>query len=114
VSPPPAAVAVPETGVSTSPSLPELKAFACLVLSNCGVRAEEFGLNRINRLAVRFRERMPNGSGWAFYLYLTNAFQISREQKQSLLCVSDVTRWITYNDPTGEQAVNNVRRQRGY
>jgi len=54
-------------GVSTSPSADELKRFALLVFDNVGLDPRSFGVNRINRLAMQFSQRMPNATFWAFF-----------------------------------------------
>ncbi|MGV7669102.1 hypothetical protein PJN91_17165 [Mycobacterium kansasii] len=88
--------------------MPELKAFARLIIGNIGA---PLGANAINRLVMNFTQRMPGGSGWAFFLYVTNAVQMSSEQQRSALQNPDIARAIAYADPTGETAVNNVMRQ---
>ncbi|QZT65867.1 hypothetical protein [Mycolicibacterium austroafricanum] len=95
-------------GGSASPSTNELVNAARLILDNCGIK---FSTNKIVRLVVRFSRSMPQASGYAFFLYLTNAVQMSEAQKASALSNPDVARCIAYADPTGESAVNNVLRQ---
>jgi hypothetical protein len=98
-------------GVTTSPSIEELKAFAQLIVSN--VRAD-MGANRINRLAVTFARNMPTADGYTFFLYVTNAVQMSEDQKRAALLNPDVARVIAYRDEVGETAVNRVLRERGF
>lgn len=108
---PPGLTAIPGIGVSTSPSCEQLKSLARLVLSNIGAN---FGANRVNRLVTRFVRAMPNAGAWTFLLYLTNAVQMSAEQRRAVLRDPEIARVISYADPTGETAVNNVlRTQRG-
>jgi hypothetical protein len=50
-------------------------------------------------------------NGWTFFEFLANAVQLSAEQRRQALCDPDTARVISYLDPTGETAVNNVRRE---
>jgi len=106
----PGLTAKPGFGVSASPTMEDLKAFARLIVSN--VEAS-LGPNTINRLVVQFNRRMPNGSGWAFFLHIANAVQMSESQKRRALLNPDIAQVIAYADPTGETAVNNVIRGAG-
>ncbi|UYL87885.1 hypothetical protein SEA_MALISHA_56 [Gordonia phage Malisha] len=96
-------------GGTTSPSKAELVKAARLILDNCGVAMSQ---NKIVRLVLRFLDRAPNGSGHAFFLYLTSAVQMSAEQQRAALLNSDIARVISYSDPTGETAVTNVMKER--
>lgn len=104
---PPGLLANPRSGVSTSPSMEELKSLARLVCANIGA---DFGVNRINRLVTQFVRTMPNAGGRTFILYLASAVQMSEDQKRCVLSDPDIARVIAYADPTGEAAVNNVMR----
>lgn len=107
---PGAATAARRIGVTTSPSIQELKQFAILVCRNAGVTT--IGPNRINRIATTFTRRFPNGSGWMFFLYLANdVLNIAEHRRRQILANPDVARFIAYADPTGETAVNNVLRE---
>ena len=107
--PPPGLLAAPRSGGTTSPSKSELIGAARVILDNCGVL---FSQNKIVRLVLQFLDRAPRANGHAFFLYLTNAVQMSAEQQQSALLNPDIARAIAYADPTGETAVNNVMRGR--
>lgn len=108
---PPGLMARPRMGGTTSPSTNELVNAARLILDNCGIA---FSTNKIVRLVVRFNATMPNASGHAFFLYLTNAVQMSAEQQRAALRNPDIARVISYADPVGETAARNVLRERGY
>lgn len=95
-------------GGTTSPSTNEMVNAARLILDNCGIA---FSTNKIVRLVLRFNQAMPNAGGHAFFLYLTNAVQMSEAQKTAALFNPDIMRCIAYADPTGESAVNNVMRR---
>lgn len=86
----------------------ELASAARVILDNCGITVSQ---NKIVRLVLKFRERAPHANGYAFFLYLTNAVQMSAAQKRTALLNADVAKFITYADPTGETAVNNVTRK---
>ena len=105
----PGLLAAPRSGGTTSPSKSELIGAARVILDNCGV---QFSQNKIVRLVLQFLDRAPRANGHAFFLYLTNAVQMSAEQQQSALLNPDIARAIAYADPTGETAVNNVMRGR--
>lgn len=96
-------------GVSASPTMTELKSFATLVIANAGI---PLGANAINRIVVRFSRRMPNATGWTFFLYLANEIKMSAAQKRAAIEDPEVARVISYSDPTGEAAVANVMRKR--
>lgn len=105
---PPGLMADIRMGGSASPSTNELVNAARLILDNCGIA---FSTNKIVRLVLQFNRVMPDATGHAFFLYLTNAVQMSEAQKVSALSNPDIARCIAYADPTGESAVNNVMRQ---
>lgn len=101
----------PRIGVSTSPpTLAELKRFGHLVLQNVG--GNRFGMNRLNRAAVDFHAKLPRGTFWQFFLYLSNeVFELSERQHRRLLANPNIYRHISYADPTGEQAAHNADRR---
>lgn len=104
---PPGLMTRPRSGGSTAPSKSELISAARLILDNCGIG---FGNRKVFRLVDSFCQRAPNGSGHAFFLYLTNAVQMSADQQRAALLNPDIAHVIAYADPTGETAVNNVMR----
>jgi len=108
VTAPPALLAQAGYGGSTAPSKNELIRAARLILDNCGI---DFGNRKIFRLVDQFVERAPNGTGHTFFLFLTNAVQMTAAQQRIALANPDIARVIAYSDPTGESAVNNVLRQ---
>lgn len=98
------------TGGTTSPtSSSELIGLTRLILDNCGIA---FGQNKIVRLVRRFKERAPHAGGHVYFQYLANAVNLSVEQRHRALADPGIARAITYSDPTGETAVNNVMRRR--
>ena len=55
------------------------------------------------RLVLQFLDRALRANGHAFFLYLTNAVQMSAEQQQSALLNPDIARAIAYADPPGKR-----------
>lgn len=99
----------PSIGGTTSPSVPELKTFAGLVLDNIGSSPVRYGLNRLHRVAAQFHDRMPHGTFWAFFLHLSySVCQLSDASRERLMSDPEIGSFISYADPTGEQAVKNV------
>lgn len=99
----------PRIGGTTSPSVPELKAFAGLVLNNIGSSPVRYGINRLHRVTAQFHDRMPNGTFWAFFLHLSySVCQLSDASRERLMADPEIGSFISYADPTGEQAVKNV------
>lgn len=84
---------------------------AKLILANCGIT---YGTRRLFRLVDKFQRRAPNASGMMFFQYLAASVQLTADQQQHALLNSDVARFVMYADPTGEQAVNHVLRERGW
>jgi len=100
-------------GGGMSPSKQQMITFAREVLNN---RWMAFSENKIVRLTLAFRRRMPNASGWAFFCWLCAHAELSDEQKREALEDPDVKRFVkSYReDPTGWVAVNHVLRDRGW
>jgi hypothetical protein len=106
---PPAATAARRLGGSTAPLKNHLAHAAAVILQNAGI---EFGTRKIFRLVDSFVERAPYASGDVFFQYLASSVQLSEAQKRSALANPDIARAISYADPTGESAVNNVMKGR--
>lgn len=96
-------------GGTTSPLQNQMVKAARLILDNCGI---EFSANKLSRTVRRFIDWSPTAGGDAFFPYLANEVQMSEAQKRTALTNPDVARAISYCDPTGEAAVNNVMRGR--
>ncbi len=95
-------------GGSTAPSHSDLINAGRLILDNCGI---EFGNRRLFRLVHDFVRRAPSASGFVFFQFLAATVQMSEAQKRTAMSNPDVARAISYCDPTGETAVNNVLRR---
>jgi len=100
-------------GVSTSPpSYPELMRFALLVLNNIKLDYHLVGFNRIKQ-AARTYEREQNKGYWPFFLYLCDyVFGMNAEERARAIDEDIARVCIDYSDPTGDQAVRNVLRER--
>jgi hypothetical protein len=82
---------------------------AHLVLDNCGMTMSP---SKVSRLVRDYRRHVaPNG--YPFFSFLATAVQLSDEQKRVALMNPEIARAVSYADPTGETAVNNVLRRGG-
>ena len=102
----PAALATATSGGSTRTEA--LIKAAHLVLDNCGLRMVPAKVARL----VRDYERSVAANGFSFFAFLANAVQLTEQQRHRALANPDVARAISYADPTGESAVNNVMKGR--
>jgi hypothetical protein len=105
---PPTAEAEAGFGGSATPTKNHLIAAARLILDNCGI---PFSNSRIYRLVIGFLSKWPNASGFLFFQHLASVVQMSEAQKRAAMSNPDIARAISYCDPTGETAVNNVLRR---
>ena len=110
MSPPGAVAALARPGVTTSPDMAALRAAAETILGNVGIN---FGPNKVNRLCVTFAERVER-NGFAFFDFLANTVQLDADQRRRVRMDPEMASVIEYADRTGESAVNNVIRERGY
>jgi hypothetical protein len=83
---------------------------AVAVLDRYGV---EMSHNRMVKLVRRY-ERFAGPNGWTFFDYFTNAIRMDQDRRREIANDPDVRRLISYTDRTGEKAVTNVLKQRGY
>ena len=106
-----AATAAPTTGGSKSAEATsqttEWVNLAHLILQNAGVH---MSAGKVLRLVSRF-ENTVQRNGWPFLDYVCNAIQVTAEQRRKIRDNPDIARAISYADPTGEAAVNNVIRR---
>jgi hypothetical protein len=80
------------------------------ILANCGVA---MGPRRVHRLVQTFQERVER-NGFQFFDFLANTVQLDEARRRQALADPEVQRAIAYADPTGEEAVRNVQRERGW
>ncbi len=107
---PPGLMAATGFGGSATPTKNELITAARVILDNCGIT---FSNSRIYRLVIDFKAKYPMASGLLFFQWLASKVQMSQEQQRNALRNPDITRAISYADPTGETAVKNVMRGTG-
>jgi len=103
-----AAVVTTSTGNwDGGPQRDRLIAAAHTVLSNCGV---ELSFTKVRRM-VQMYERRAQRYGFDFGKFIANQVVMSEHQRR---VVADELRKVTAHvDPVGEQAVNNVLKDRG-
>ena len=76
------------------------------ILDGCGYH---MGSSKVRRLVHRFEATVAR-NGWALFDFLANAVLMDAEARRQALLDPDVSRAISYADPTGETAVANVMR----
>lgn len=67
------------------------------------------GRSKVRRLVRDFTARVER-NGFEFFEFFANALLLDSAQRRRALTNPDVARAISYADPTGEAAVNNVLR----
>jgi len=94
------------TGVTASPSQQELACAARRLVDASGLY---LGQNKILRLALKFKAYAPQGDTPAFLRWFANEVNLNAEQRRRAARVNpEIARVISYADPTGEAAVNNI------
>lgn len=78
------------------------------LLANCGIQMSP---SKVSRLVRTFKHRVE-GNGFPFEAFLVNSVQLTAEQRRKALANPNIARAISYADPTGETAVNNVLHRR--
>lgn len=76
------------------------------LLANTGIAMSP---SKVSRLVREYRHRVER-NGFPFEAFLVNSVQLTADQRSRALSNPDTARFITYMDPTGETAVNNVLR----
>jgi len=101
-------VSAPPTGrqatTGGSPSPGEMVNHAHKLLANCGVSMSP---SKVSRLVREFKHRVEQ-NGFPFEAFLVNTVQLTADQRRRLAANPDIAKAISYADPTGETAVNNV------
>jgi hypothetical protein len=80
---------------------------AHMILQNAGVH---MGGSKVSRLVRQFEHTVAR-NGWSFLDYIGNAIQLTAQQRVDAMNNPDIARVISYADPTGETAVNNITRK---
>lgn len=94
------------TGGSTSAEA--LVSHAHKLLANCGVSISP---SKVSRMVREFKHRIEK-NGFPFEAFLVNTVQLTAQQRQMMIADPEIARVISYSDPTGESAVNNVLKGR--
>lgn len=79
------------------------------LLGNCGIALSPSKVSKLVRRYIFQVER----NGYSFADYLANTVRLTAEQRRAVLADPGLARVISYADPTGETAVNNVIRRAG-
>lgn len=104
-----AAAATSASGERRAPQGTEdLARIAYALLDHVGY---DIGRAKVSRIIRRFQARVE-ANGWQFFDFMANALLLDADTRRSALLDPDVARAISYADPTGETAVNNVLRRR--
>ncbi|MCV7208335.1 hypothetical protein H7J75_06655 [Mycolicibacterium canariasense] len=77
------------------------------ILANCGVTMSP---SKVSRLVRQFEARVAR-NGWTLFEFIANAVSLSADQRRQALAHPDIVCVLSYADPTGETAVNNVLRR---
>lgn len=67
--------------------------------------------SKVIRLVRQFQASVEQ-NGWAFWDFIANAMLLSDDQRRRAVGHPEIARVISYSDPTGETAVNNVMGKR--
>ena len=65
--------------------------------------------SRVSRLVRDYKRRVET-NGFGFEAFLVNTALLTADQRRRALLNPDIARVVSYADPTGETAVNNVVR----
>lgn len=98
----------PPTGSSTSAET--LIRHAHGLLERCGIHLSP---SKVSRLVREYKHRVEQ-NGFPFEAFLVNTVQLTAAQRAQAKLDPEIARVINYADKTGELAVNNVLRQRGF
>jgi hypothetical protein len=94
------------TGGSASPSQQELACAARKYVDGAGIY---LGQNKIMRLALRFKAFHPAADTPEFLGWFASEVNLDADQRRRAARSNpEIARVISYADPTGEAAVNNV------
>lgn len=76
----------------------------CAVLARLGIRMSP---SKVSRLVHRYVAHVQH-TGYGFAEWMANSVALDAMNRR--LVADELTRVIAYSDPTGETAVNNIRR----
>lgn len=69
--------------------------------------------SKVSRLVREYKHRVEQ-NGFPFLTFLVNTVQLTTAQRARAKLDPEIARVINYADKTGELAVNNVLRRRGF
>ncbi|MHC9292492.1 hypothetical protein ACRCUN_08475 [Mycobacterium sp. LTG2003] len=95
-----------QSPIGGSTSAEALVTHAHKLLANCGVSISP---SKVSRMVREYKRRVEK-NGFPFEAFLVNTVQLTAEQRRQMLANPDIARVISYSDPTGETAANNVDR----
>lgn len=72
-----------------------------------------WGPSRVLNTVLEFQRKFPQGSWLLFWRFLAVKVGQIADHHVRVKALDDLYRWITYADPTGETAVNNVVADEG-
>lgn len=94
------------TSAEATSQTEQLVRHAYVILTACGRSMSRCKVSRV----VRQYQRCVERNGWVFWDFLTNAMMLNEDDRRRYENDPDIYRTITYRDPVGEEAVNNVTR----
>jgi hypothetical protein len=98
--------ATSQMGVAASPTQQEL---ACAARRFADASGLYMGQNKLLRLALKFKAFRPDADTSAFLAWFANEVNLNAEQRRRAARSNpEIARVISYSDPTGETAVNNL------
>ncbi|MGX9213138.1 hypothetical protein ACWWSA_01155 [Mycobacteroides abscessus subsp. abscessus] len=100
----------PASPTGSSTSVETLIRHAHGLLDRCGIRSSP---SKVSRLVREYKHRVEQ-NGFPFEAFLVNTVQLTAEQRAQARQNPEIARVINYVDRTGETAVNNVVRERGF
>jgi hypothetical protein len=98
------------TAGATSQTYEQLVRHAHVILSACG---RSMSANKVCKLTHRY-EQFVQRNGWTFFDYITNEMLLTEQEQAAIWADPDAYNSLRYLDPTGDCAVRNVMRQRGF
>lgn len=109
MSPPGGNTAPQDVGQHVKPTESQLIDFSITVLRNIN---RPLSVTRIRRTIHAYYRVFPKANGWNFIEYLCDQLKMDHDERAAAR--SDWAKVIDHADPTGETAVRNVVRLRGF
>lgn len=99
------------TGLSTRPpSKNELLSFTRRFVTG---QMLPWGPAKVLKVVLRFQQNFPNGSWLMYWNFLGGEIAKIADRRAACRAVKDLHKFISYLDPTGDEAVRNVMRDKG-